>query len=77
MVAAICLLLIFILGVFVGYLVMHYRDGHNVGQMVITINDEGKKIIFLELNKDPETFEHYKMISFKLTDRPSPDYEPL
>lgn len=44
---------------------IRYRHG---GQIVISKDEDGKKLFSLELDKDPDEIEKMRYISFKVTD---------
>jgi len=45
------------------------------GLIVITKDDDGKKIFSLELETDPDEIENMKFITFKVSDHPSEDLD--
>lgn len=57
-----------ILSLCVYILVLWSRQRVNGGKIVITQNEDGKKLFSLELDKDPDEIEQMSYISFKVID---------
>lgn len=57
-----------ILSLCVNILVLWSRQRVNGGKIVITQNEDGKKLFSLELDKDPDEIEQMSYISFKVID---------
>jgi hypothetical protein len=73
----ISILLSFICGIGVTFILMRLKNGPPDGQIVMTKNGEGKITYVLELNGDPADLKNRQMISFKVTDRPSDGYNEM
>jgi hypothetical protein len=63
---------VFGLGTMYGYIRLKTRP-HD-GQMVVTVNDEGKMVYVLELNGDPADLQDQEVVSFKVTTEPDSGY---
>ena len=72
----ILIIVVLILIICIQYVLYHVKPmiKHD-GQIVITTNEEGKKIFTLELDKDPEEIENLNSISFKVTGEQKSGYE--
>jgi hypothetical protein len=73
--ALISILLSFVCGIGVTFILMRMKNGPPDGQIVVATNDEGKITYVLELNGDPADLKDRQMIRFKVTDRPSEGYD--
>jgi hypothetical protein len=73
----ISILLAFVCGVGVTFILMRLKNGPPDGQIVMTKNDEDKITYVLELNSDPADLKNRQMICFKVTDRPSDGYNEM
>jgi hypothetical protein len=69
-------IVLFVLLLVAGYL-MQRKTKHYDGQIIITTNEVGKHIFSLELDIDPYELKNMDVVSFKVTDKASPDYDDI
>ena len=70
--------IIFIQGVTIAIfaiIIVSQRKRSHDGLIVITRDEEGKKLFSLELDKEPDDIEQMRYVVFKVTDEPTEDLD--